>query len=1101
MVKLSTIQLGIARKLMLLILGVFCSAIVFAQQQRVSGTVVDEATSEGVPGVNVLIKGTTNGTVTDVQGSWALDAAPSDVLVISSVGYLSQEFTVGDQTNFAVSLATDVTSLEEVVVTGYSVDTRRETTGSVATVEPRSLTVSPSGNVEQQLQGRVAGVTVITNGQPGTTSQVRIRGYGALGGNQPLYIVDGVPVFSIDFLSPDDIESTTVLKDATAASIYGARAAGGVIVYVTKQGKKGKRAMEVTYNGMVGFTTPGSADPKLNPQQQADWTWNAIRNAANSLGEAPSFNHPQYGTGSTPVLPDYLLVGSNSGVTGTVDLNAESANYNVDPEAGSIYQVVRANKDGVDWYDAITRTALLNRHNIGINGGGEGSRYYIGLSVQDQEGIVKRQKFQRYTFRVNSEFDLLPGKLRIGENIQATYRSVRILEGADGGSGSSDDENLILTASRMSPIIPIFDEFGGYAGTAAPGFNNARNPVANLDGRQNNRAFAASAFGNLYLEFEPVEDLILRTSVGGRFQNFNSYNYTRRQYENSENNSAFGFNQSSNYATEWVFTNTLRYKRDIGDNHSVGILLGQEALNFGTNRGLGGSGINPFSQSPDFVTLSTVESPVVNGGHGNGVNFSSYFGRLTYDFQDKYLATVVVRRDGSSRFGAENRWGTFPAFSAAWRISEESFMSGSGVIDDMKIRLGYGEMGNSNNVNPSNQFSLFATSLGGSSYDISGSNSSTAQGFFRNRIGNPVAQWEKAITKNIGFDVLLWDGKVDLILDFWQKDTEDLLFQLPVTGQNGFNAAAPSVNVGEMRNKGIDLKIKTQGNLNSEIGYEVTLNGSFLDNEIVSLAPGILDLPNRSSSYRGITPVLNQVGQPLSTFYGYEVQGLFNDQAEVDGAARQDGVIRTQDAQADPELGVPQGQGRFRFRDLDGNGVIDSNDRTSIGNPIPDFTGGLTIKLTYRNLELEMYSFASIGNEIYNVSKLFTDFYPLFPGAAISQRVQGSWTPENRGAEIPIFENVSNFSTNTQSNSFYVEDGSYFRMQNVTLSYSIPVPTLDKWGLNKLKVFASVNNLFTITGYDGLDPSVGGNADTNFGIDVGNFPITRSWSMGVNASF
>ena len=1070
----------------LLIFALLFSSGLIAQQS-ITGTILDDESGEPLIGATVLIKGTTTGTISDFDGTFSMEANVGDVLQVSYTGYTDQEITVGSETNLTIRLVAGAL-LEEVVVTGYSVDTRRTTPGSVSTVEAKSLKVSPSGNVEQQLQGRVSGVTVITNGQPGTTSQVRVRGYGALGGNAPLYVVDGVPVSSTDFLSPDDIETTTVLKDATAASIYGARAAGGVIVFTTKKGKRGKQKMQISYDGMVGVTTPGESAPILNPQEQADWTWAAISNAAIQNGETPVYNHPQYGSGSTPVLPDYLLVGSQSGVTGSVNLADHADLYNVNPEAGSIYQVVKANKAGTNWYDEMTQNALLNRHNLGFSGGGDNSRFYVGLGMQEQEGIVKHQKLSRYTFRVNTEFDLTP-KIRVGENIQATYRAARLLFGSDGGSGSSDDENVILSASRMSPIIPVYDEFGGYAGTAAPGFNNPENPVAELDGDQNDRAFAAGAFGNVYLEFEPIEKLVLRTSFGGRFQSFNAHGYTRRTYENSENNSSFGFNQSSSHATQWIFTNTLNYKKTIGAS-KFDLLLGQEALNSGTSRGMGGSGINPFSQSVDFVGLSTVGSRVVNGGHSEGVNFASYFGRLNYDLMDKYILSIVVRRDGSSRFGEENRWGTFPAFSAAWRISSESFMSGLEAIDDLKIRAGYGIMGNSNNVDPNNQFSLYGTSIGNSSYDIGGTNNAAAQGFYRTRIGNPLAKWEKAITANGGFDLLMFNGKLDIGVDFWRKETEDLLFQLPVTLQSGGFASAPSVNVGAMENKGIDLQIITKGKLSSELKYEVTLNGGFLKNEIVELAPGIEDLPNRSSSYRGVTPVLNQIGQPLSNFYGFQVQGLFKDQAEVNNAATQDGAA----------------PGRFRFADLNGfdengeltgvpDGKIDLADRTSLGNPIPDFSGGLTIKLFYRDFELEMYSFASIGNEIYNISRVFTDFYPLFPGAAISERVKDSWSFENPTGEIPIFENISNFSTNTQSNSFYVEDGSYFRMQNITVSYNLPSSLLSRYNLEK------VNNVFTISGYSGLDPSVGGAADTNFGIDLGNFPITRSWVFGLNLGF
>lgn len=1083
------------RLFLLSLMSLFLCAGLYAQQ-RVKGTVTDSGGSPLI-GATVLAKGTSTGTITDIDGSFELNVSDLNaVLAISFTGYQSKEVALEGKNSLTVVLEEGV-ELGEVVVTGYSVDTRRSTPGSVSTVDSRALQVAPSGNVEQQLQGRVAGVTVITNGQPGTASQVRVRGYGALGGNAPLYVVDGVPVGSTDFLSPDDIESTTVLKDATAASIYGARAAGGVIVFTTKKGKKGKQSMKVSYDGAFGVTTPGSAPGILNPQEQADWTWAAIRNAGLQNGKTLDeieYSHPQYGTGDTPVLPDYLLVGSQAGYQGTVNLTEEAKSYNVNPEAGPIYQVVKANLDGTNWYDAITRNALLNRHDLGFSGGTEKSRYYVGMGMQEQEGILIHQKFSRYTFRVNTEFDLLPF-LRIGENIQATYRSVRLLQGDGDGSGSSDDENVILDASRMSPIIPVYDEFGGYAGTSAPGFNNPRNPVATLDGQKNNRGFSTGVFGNVYLELEPVKDLVFRTSYGGSYNSFNSVNYTRRSYENSENNSSFGFSNNAGYGLTWVWTNTANYKKKFGI-HGIDLLVGQEALNFGTFRGINGSGINPFSQTVDFVGLSNVNSRVVEGGHSNGVNFASYFGRVNYDFNDKYILSAVLRRDGSSRFGAENRYGVFPAFSAAWRISSESFMSGmTDVIDDLKIRGGYGIMGNSNNVDPNNQFSLFGTSVDASSYDITGSNGGAVPGFYRTRIGNPLAKWEKAITSNIGIDALLMDGKWDIGVEVWKKSTEDLLFQVPVTVQTGFFAEAPSVNIGKMENKGVDITVTNRGK-KGDLSYEFTVNGGFLDNKIVELAPNVDNLPNNSANYRGITPVLNQIGQPLSAFYGYQVQGIFANQAEVDGAATQDGAA----------------PGRFRFQDLDsydaeGNltgkpdGKIDAADRTVLGNPVPDFTGGLNIKLGYKNFELELYSFASIGNEIYNISRLFTDFYPLFPGAAISDRVKDSWTFDDPNGEIPLFEATSNFSTNTQSNSFYVEDGSYFRLQNLTLSYNIPSDIVKGWNMERLRLFASVNNLLTITGYSGLDPSVGGAADTNFGIDLGNYPITRSWVFGASVGF
>ncbi|GGH38306.1 SusC/RagA family TonB-linked outer membrane protein [Dyadobacter endophyticus] len=1062
---------------LLLFLTIF-SAI--AQDRRVTGVVSDPA-GTGIPGATILIKGTQIGSNTDADGRFAVNVrSDKDVLVISFVGYKTREIIVGNQSVIDVKMEDDVAALEEVVVTGYTTDKRRETSGSVALVKAKDLTAVPSGNVEQQLQGRVAGVTVITNGQPGTNSQIRVRGFGSFEANEPLYIVDGVPVGSTDFLNPDDIDQTTVLKDAAAASIYGARAAAGVVVYTTKKGTR-NRKLSVTYDGLVGFTTPGNGQKMMNPTDFADWTWNAFRNSGWKPGDQ-NWTHPQFGTGAQPVIPDYLMVGGTYGVTGNVDLAAERKKYNVDPTAGSVYQVVRANRAGTDWYDAITRTAPVTRHSLGFSGGGENGRYFVGLGLQDQQGILLNNSFKRYSFRVNTEFNILKN-LRFGENIQGTYRQVLGIGGANNGQGVANDENDILSAFRMPSIIPVYDEFGGYAGTAAKGFNNPRNPVATRDGMKNNNAFNANGFGNVYLEFDPIENLTLRSSLGGQYNNYTYWNYSRRQYENSENNSAVGYGEGSGYRFAWTFTNTAQYRKTFG-LHNLDVLVGQEALNTGVSRDLQASGLNPFSNDINYVNMSNVSSKVTNSQLSNGVTFYSLFGRLNYIFNDRYIVSGVLRRDGSSRFGAANRYGVFPAVSVAWRVTSENFMKGVTFLSDLKIRGGYGTMGNSNAVRPDNQYSLYSAGIGTSAYDITGSNTSAAEGYYRSKLGNADAKWETSITKNIGFDATFFNGKLDVILDLWQKDSKDLLFQKGVPAVVGSGATPPYVNAGTITNKGIDFQIITKGKVGSKLGYELNVTGGILKNEIGDLG-GDKYLAGINPGYRGLQPIRNQLGYSLSAFYGYKVTGLFQTQEEVDRAPAQDG----------------KGIGRFRYEDINGDNLINADDRTYLGSPVPKFTGGLNLKLTYLNFELETYMYTSVGNKIFNASKWFTDFYPSFAGAAISERVKDSWSPSNTGATIPIFESASNFSTNTQANSFYVENGNYVRMQNISLGYNLPKTLLAKLKMQKLRLYASANNIFTISKYQGLDPGVGGNADTQFGIDVGNYPVTRSWVFGLNLGF
>ena len=1065
----------------MLLLGVFLlsTLLTFAQDRRVTGKVAS-GDGQGIPGVSVLLKGTQTGTTTDANGAFAINLkSGKDVLTFSGVGFKSADVKVGTQSMVNVTLNEDVSSLDEVIVTGYSVDKRRESTGAISSVKSKDLTVVPSSSVEQQLQGRVAGLTVVTTSQPGSDSQIRVRGFGAFGGNEPLIIVDGYPVGSANFLNPEDIESTTVLKDASAASIYGARAANGVIVYTTKRGKKNAKKLSVTYDAIYGITDPGKGQKMMNPQDQADWTWIALKNSGSPL------SHPQYGSGPTPILPDYLKVGDRSGVIGTVDLAAEAKKYNITgPTIGDFYQVIKANKAGTDWYAALTQYAPIQRHTLGFEGGGDASRFYVGLSLQDQQGILASQNAKRYAMRVNTEFDVFKN-VRIGENIQMTYLSILGRQGGNGGLSSSQDENDILGAFRSPTIIPVRDEFGGFAGTTALGFGQGSNPVANQEAGKLNKNFNAQVSGNFYIEIDPIKDLTLRSSIGGNYNNFYGYGYGRPIYETLENKGVnWSYNEGGGFRLGWTFTNTATYKKKFGV-HGIELLVGQEALNTGFGKNVSADGRNPFSGDPNYITISTLDlrNPA-NSTKDNGITFNSYFGRAIYNFKNKYILTGVLRRDGSSRFGENSRYGVFPAVSAAWRVSDEAFMKDLPWVTDLKIRGGYGTMGNSNNVAPANQFNLYEQSVGGSSYDINGTNGGVVGGFRQSRIGNPDARWETSITKNIGIDGSFLKGKLDVIIDFWQKDTKDLLYRLPITQTVG-GALPPSVNVGTMVNKGIDIQLITRGDFTRDIKYEFNATGSFLDNKITEIGGGLKYLLDVNPGFRGVNPVRNQLGYSLSSFYGYKVQGLFQNQEEIKNAPAQTG----------------SGVGRFRYQDVNGDGKIDADDRTYLGSPVPSFTGGLNFKISYKNFEVNSYFYTSIGNKIFNISKRFTDFYPLFAGSAISERVKQSWTPQNTGATIPIFEGNDGFSTGSQSSDFYVESGSYLRFQNLSLAYSFPTQLANKLKLGKVRVHASVNNLFTVTGYGGLDPQVAGAADTNFGVDLGNFPITRQFTFGLNVGF
>ena len=1082
-VQLKLIQCVFRRMALAILLWLCLATSVFAQERSISGKITD-SNDIGIPGINVAIKGTASGTATDADGNFSISVPLGAVLVFTGVGYKTVERAAGNESRISFSMEEDQVALDEVVVTGYSVDNRREVAGSVVVVKTQDLTAVPSGNVEQQLQGRVSGVTVITNGQPGTASQIRVRGFGSFQNNEPLYVIDGVPVNTADFLNPDDIESVTVLKDAAAASIYGARASSGVIVYATKQGKRKAKKLSVTYDGLWGITTPGEGLKTMNPADYAEWTKNAY---INSRLTAP---HPQFGTLSDWKIPDYLLVGDRTGVTETIDLNAERAKYNVTDFSKPIYQVIAANRQGTNWYREVTRNAPLVRHTLGISGGGENSRYYIGFGLQDQQGILRNNGFKRYSFRANTEFNIFKN-LRIGENLQFAYRQTIGLTGSNGGRGVPTDENEFLYSFLDPAIIPVYDVFGGYAGTHAGGLGYAYNSVAIRDRAANNKTFDAIGFGNVYLELEPAKGLLLRSSIGGNYRGTAGRTYTPPTYENSVTTPTYTFSESNNYSLAWTLTNTANYKKVFGGMHSADVLVGQEVLDTGTGRNITASGVNPFSADTDYITLSTVGNRKASGEQFKGVKFFSLFGQLKYTLNDKYIASAVIRRDGSSRFGAAHRYGVFPAFSVAWRVSGENFMKSAKWIADLKLRAGYGTMGNSNAVDPNNQYTLYASKLRQSYYDIAGTNSGVAEGYYRSQIGNLDARWEICTTKNIGLDGALFKDRLEIIVDVWQKDTKDLLVQLPLSGTEGFQAQPPFVNSAQMRNRGADVQLITRGKARGgSIDYELAVNGSWLQNEVSSIRDGLSYLETTNPLSRGIFPIRNQLGRPLSSFYGYQVTGLFKDANEVISAASQDGAA----------------PGRFRFANISGasgrpDGRIDELDRTYLGSPIPVFTGGANFRVKYRNFEVSAYLYTSMGNKIFNMGKWWTNFYAGFTGSSFSQDVKNSWTPDNLSATIPIFENVSNFSTNTQSSSFYVESGNYLRMQNLSFAYSFPSATANALKAERLKVYFSANNVFTVTRYSGIDPGVGGASDTAFGVDQGNYPVTRSLVVGISAGF
>jgi TonB-dependent starch-binding outer membrane protein SusC len=1052
------------------------TTISFAQQKTVTGKITGDKDKQPIFGATVTVKGSNIATQTGSDGTFRITVPGSNsILVVTFVGYEAMEVTVGDKTTVDIQMKDRSTTLTDVVVTGYSSQAKKDITGSVSVVKTEDLKSVPAANAESQLQGRAAGVTVTTSGRPGDAASVKIRGFGSFGSNQPYYIIDGIPAGGLGGLNPNDIESMQVLKDASAAAIYGVNGSSGVIVVTTKKGKPG--TAKVSYNMYYGRQDPGKGFTQLlNSQEMADLTWLAHRNAGQAVPTQ------QYGTGANPRLPDYIIP---SGAMEGDPLTNPSL-YRLDVDGGNINQIVRANKQGTNWFNELTENAPIMNHNISLSGGADRSRFMFSFDYFDQKGIVIHNFYKRYTVRANTEFNVKKN-IRIGENIQVLYSQ-------DNQAGQNGEGTELGFAYRNQPIIPVYDIMGNFAGTRAQNTGNSANPVAGRIRGKDNRGHNFSIFGNMYAEVDLFNHFTARTSFGGDYWTYNWYAYTFKTYENSENNTGNNYTEEMGRGRGWTWTNQLTYKNRFGE-HDITALVGTEAQEY-WNRFINGSRVDYFVDNPDFRSLNSggASGQRANGSPGTPVALSSYFGKVDYVYSDKYLASFAIRRDGSSRFGPENPYAVFPAGSIGWRISREAFMQDLRWVTDLKLKGSYGKLGNQRIAN-NNAFTTFAQGPGSSYYDINGNSTSTSQGFQQSFVGNPAGKWETNITTNIGFDASLFGGKTEVSFEWYKKTTEDLLFRLPQVASGGAAVLVNPAffNVASMENTGIDLLITHRMNVGGANGIGLDITGTFTTykNEITGLAENIdfFEFDNGERGRIGGVFTRNAVGHPVSAFYGYQVQGIFQSADEVSKSPVQDG----------------KAPGRFRYLDVDGNDTINTEDRVFFGNPNPDFTYGLNINLSYKNFDLTAFFYGAQGKDAINYVKWWTDFYPSFQGAKSKAALYGSWSPTNTGATTPIAENASNFSNNNTPNSYYLEDASYLRLKNLSIGYTVPTKILNRVKVDRLRIYAQATNLFTITKYSGLDPEIIANGnganDAGQGFDAGVYPTVKQFLIGVNLNF
>ncbi|MCE7065171.1 TonB-dependent receptor [Dyadobacter sp. CY326] len=1074
----------------------------FRQADRVVTGTVRGDNNDALPGVSVVLKGTQNGTTTDIDGKYTLNIPDGSgaTLVFSFVGYATQEIAVGANATQDVVLASDTRALNEVVVVGYGTQRKKDLTGAVAIVNVQELQQQPTSQITSQLQGRASGVTVLGSGQPGEAPQIRIRGINTFGNNSPLYVVDGVPTQNINDINPNDVATMQVLKDAGSASIYGSRAANGVIIITTKRGS-GK--VKIQYDAYAGIQLPKSGNVwhLLNPQETAQLKYNALRNA----NPNDQINDPLYGSGATPVLPDYITPQGASEGDPSVDpgLYNVNPNYTSSDEYNNFYRIIRANKSGTDWFHEIFKPAAITSHNLTASGGGPQGNYLFSLNYFNQQGTLINTYLKRYTIRANSQYNVNE-HVRLGENIAFSVSDNPRINALTEGSA-------IGMAFREQPIIPVRDIMGNFAGGYGQGLGNADHPVAIQDRMRNNAGQSNRLFGNMYLEVDFLKDFTFRTSFGGELYSGLFRSFTYPEYENQENTTTNSYTENTFSGFNWTWSNTVNWQHNFGEIHDLKVLVGTENYR---NRGnlVGGTTTNYFSFDPEFTNLST--------GSGSPTNYSGRFkdalasliGRVDYSLRDRYLLGATIRRDGSSRFETY-RYGWFPAVSFGWRISEEEFLGDIAWVEDLKIRGGYGIMGNQLNVDPANAYTTYGQDRTSSFYDIDGTNQTTMMGLQRTRIGNPDAKWEKNINSNIGIDATLFKGKLDLTVDYYRKQIKDLLYNPELAGAAG-QGAVPFINIAEMRNQGVDLSASTDFNVTSDLKLNATLTFTTYANKIVSLAEGVDYFDQEGRRFNGSYIVRNAVGHSIGEFFGYKVAGFWNSQEEINAAnsqAQQNSGNTGTIYQSDVAVG------RFRYQDTNGDGIVSAADRTFLGNPNPKFTYGLNLGGNYKAFDFSIFLYGSQGNDIWNNVRWWTDFNANFQGAKSETALYDSWTPENQNAKAPIQETVGSFSSANVPNSYFIEKGSYLRARNAQIGFTFPEAILKKLKVERLRLYVQAANLFTITKYSGLDPEIGTTANTNnssggslnqsfstttsFGIDEGVYPNQRQFLIGLNLGF
>jgi len=1004
--------------ILLLIFTIPVLAVLGQQAQEVTGRVTDQE-GAGIPGVSILIVGTNQGGITDLEGNYRISVPSDGVLAFSFIGYEMQEVELEGRTILDVQLIETAFDMDEVVVIGYGTAAVKDVTGTIAVVRADEITSQPVSNVAQALQGKVAGVQVSSNGAPGSAPTIRIRGLGTVRSNaNPLYVVDDVFVDDISFLSPQQIESITVLKDASSAAIYGVRAANGVIIITTKRGKF--QRPKFNYSGYVGIQQVSNLLDMADKDQYI-----ALVNEKIAVGE-------DRGTSSTPFDP---------------------ANY----------------PDNTNWFNEILHPARIQNHNIGITGGGESTNYYYGIGITSQEGLVKENKYTRVNLRGTTD-------ITINKFLKAGY-------GINVSGWESDNAANVLGQAFVAPpaFKPKIDE-DTYTDPVILGFGNFANPAATIE-YHNNESQGLNTLANIYAEIKPVQDLTFRSSftLDGEYTQNRVYSPVY-WVSVTQNDTISHLSKSNSQQFNYTFDNTLSYNKSF-DNHRLNLMGGLSFVQFKSN-GLSASTshVPYYTESTLYLSNGSIEGLSANDW-GSLIRSTSYFGRLFYSYKDRYLLTATFRRDGSSTFPVEERWGNFPSVGIGWVASEEGFLENVEIINFLKVKASWGLLGN--NQVPQNAYTVTVNNWDGYSVVYGPYGSSTIhQGASITSLVEPLLRWEVVEEYDAGIEAVMFNRHLNMDLGYYRRMTRAAIFPVPLIGTAGTSGSSYLDNNADILNTGIELTLNWSNQVNERFSYNVGGNFSYNHNEVFRLEPGTLPFYD-ANAFNGALATYTQEGHPIGEFYVLETDGIFQNFDEVNSYTGGDGSLIMPDA-------VP---GDFRFVDQNEDGILDDNDRIPYGSYTPKFIYAFNMGANYRGFDFSLELQGVGGNKIYNAKRIGRFGNENYD----ADFAQNRWHGAGSSSTYPSADVAG--GKNAFPSTFFVESGAYFRIRNIQVGYTLPKSITDRIHSESIRIYVSAQNPFTTFSYNGFSPEIPGGNPTTAGMDYGIYPLSRIISFGLTLNF